>query len=616
MILSNRIACCIALAALGACQAEPPSTAEITHYPERLLWGDTHVHSRLSMDAHIYGNNHLGPDAAYRFAKGEQVTLADGSTAQLKRPLDFLVVADHAEYLGVRVGLAENDAHLLEHETGQRWHHHMTSPDGDSSVPLLEFADSLRKGESLMDIAEFTDSVWKTMIEYGEAAYQPGTFTTLFGYEWSAMPDSQNLHRVVVFRDGPERVSMHRPFSALDSSEPEDLWAVLDEYEVATGGRVLTIPHNPNISGGKMFSDEKSDGQKIDKEYAETRAHFEKILEVTQVKGDSETHPFLSPDDEFADFERWDKSNIGMIEPHRDEWFKGEYAREALKRGLQLENEIGINPFQFGLIGSTDQHNSLSDVNEQSFPGKFTVPGTGPDRWDFTVGPETLLPQVYYEWELAAAGYAGVWAHENTREAIFDALSRRETFATTGPRISVRFFAAASFNSDWFDSPDWLSLAYDAGVPMGAVMALEPGQAPHFLLSAEKDPQGANLDRIQVIKGWVDSTGEAHEQVYDAILSDPARRNGSQVRIVGNTVNAETASYTNSIGAEMLRGVWSDPDFSESHNAFYYLRVLEIPTPRWTSYAVVEHHSDALPDDVPNSQQERAYTSPIWVNVQ
>lgn len=557
-------------------------------YPRHLLWGDTQVHSKLSMDAHIYGNTHLGPDAAYRFAKGERVDLPGGGQAVLKRPLDFLVVADHAEYLGVRVGLSDGNPDLLETETGRHWHHHMTAAEGDPSVPLLEFAASLAQGTQLIDTPAFERRVWEQVVAYAEAANEPGVFTALIGYEWSAMPGGNNLHRVVVFADGAEKVLQHQPFSALDSPHPEDLWQALAAYERQTGGRVLSIPHNPNLSGGRMFAPLMSNGAPFDADYARTRAHFERLLEVTQVKGDSETHPFLSPDDEFADFERWDRSNVGMIEPHREEWFKGEYAREALKTGLKLQAATGINPFQFGMIGSTDQHNSLPDVAEDNFSGKFTVPGRGPDRWSFTVGPETLLPQVYYEWELAAAGYAGVWAHENTRAAIFDALRRRETFATTGPRIALRFFVGTDFPDDLLERDDWVEAAYRHGHPMGADIELDADETPLFVVEAHKDPQGADLDRVQIIKGWLDKDGQTHEAVYDLL---PSRQNA----------------------AGRIRGYWHDPAYVPGELAFYYARALEIATPRWTTRALARHPTNDVPSDVPRTIQERAYTSPIWV---
>ena len=557
-------------------------------YPRHLLWGDTHVHSKLSMDAHIYGNTHLGPDAAYRFAKGERVALPGGGEAVLKRPLDFLVVADHAEYLGVQAGLNDGNPDLLETETGRRWHHHMTAAGGDPSVPLLEFAASLAQGTQLIDAPAFERSVWEQVVAYAEAANEPGVFTALIGYEWSAMPGGNNLHRVVVFADGAEKVLRHKPFSALDSPHPEDLWQVLAAYERQTGGRVLSIPHNPNLSGGRMFAPLMSNGAPFDADYARTRAHFERLLEVTQVKGDSETHPFLSPDDEFADFERWDRSNIGMIEPHRDEWFKGEYAREALKTGLKLQAATGINPFQFGMIGSTDQHNSLPDAAEDSFSGKFTVPGRGPDRWSFTVGPETLLPQVYYEWELAAAGYAGVWAHENTRAAIFDALRRRETFATSGPRIALRFFVGTDFPEDLLERDDWVAAAYRHGQPMGADIELDADETPRFVVEARKDPQGADLERVQIVKGWLDKDGETHEAVYEL---PPSRESA----------------------AGRIRGYWRDPAYVPGELAFYYARALEVATPRWTTHALARHPTNDVPPDLPRTIQERAYTSPIWI---
>ena len=365
-----------------------------------------------------------------------------------------------------------------------------------------------------------------------------------------------------------------------------------------------------------MFAPFMSNGAPFDADYARTRAHFERVLEVTQVKGDSETHPFLSPDDEFADFERWDRSNIGMLEPHREEWFKGEYAREALKTGLALQAATGVNPFQFGMIGSTDQHNSLPDVAEDTFSGKFTMPGRGPDRWSFTVGPETLLPQVYYEWELAAAGYAGVWAHENTRGAIFDALRRRETFATSGPRIALRFFVGTDFPGDLLERDDWVEVAYRHGQPMGADVELAADETPLFVVDAQKDPHGVNLDRVQIVKGWLDKDGQTHEAVYDALLFESPRGAALGAAPLAGTrgsTRSKKATYADRRGVARIRGYWRDPAYVPGELAFYYARVLEIATSRWTTQALARHPTNAVPPDVPRTIQERAYTSPIWV---
>ena len=597
-----RLSVFIALSSMALCACDTPQQAETLPatqtgiddalIPRRPLWGDTHVHTNLSVDAFSLGNKNLGPEEAYKFAAGEPVILPNGETAVLRRPLDFLVVADHAEFLGVHEGISRDDAKLLENEKAAHWHHHMTHPDGDPTLPMNEFAAATMNGEQLIDHPEFYESVWARMIDLAEAANNPGTFTTLAGYEWSSAPTGNNLHRVVVFRDGADRLAQHTPFSALDGSQPEQLWAALKEYEDTTGGQVLAIPHNPNISGGKMFSDVMSNGLPINEEYAKTRAHFETILEVTQIKGDSETHPFLSPDDEFADFERWDRSNVGMVRKHKDEWFEGEYARSALKRGMLIENETGVNPFQFGMIGSTDQHNSLPNPSEEDFTGKFTVPGPGKDRWKFSIAPETVLPQVYYEWELAAAGYAAVWAPENTRESIFDALKRRETYATTGPRIEVRFFASQDFHDDILNSQDWVANAYAQGQSMGTVLqgVTQQQGSPEFVIYAKKDSDGATLERVQIIKGWVDSYGEAHEHIYDLAIADD-----------------------NAQGEDTFRILWSDPNFKASEQAFYYVRVLEIPTPRWTTYDI-ERYGAEIPDHVPRMIQERAYTCLLYTS--
>jgi hypothetical protein len=579
-------------------------------FPRQVLWGDTHVHSNLSLDANMSGNAKVDAETAYRFARGEVVTGHNGMEVRLRRPLDFLLVSDHAEYVGVMDGLRRQDALLLENETASRWGSALAA--GDAS-PMREFAESLARGQSVLEHPAFERSVWERMIAAADRFNTPGTFTTLIGYEWTSMPAAQNLHRVVVFRDGADRTAELLPFSAFDSTDPEDLWAHLEHYENLTGGSAMAIPHNGNLSGGIMFPDRDADGQPLTADYAKRRARWEPIVEVTQVKGDGEAHPFLSPDDEFADYETWDDSDVSFTNPHQDEWFDHEYARSALKLGLSVESLTGANPYRFGMIGSTDSHTGLATADEDNYWGKFAIAAPAPERWRVPI-VAVDYPFLTYEWQMAASGYAAVWAHENTREAIFDAFRRRETYATTGPRIAVRFFAGWQFEAVDAVRPDLAATGYEKGVPMGGV--LDPPASveavPGFLLQALKDPDGANLDRIQVIKGWRDGDGQLRETIYDVAASDGRIVNAEgDLPPVGNTVDVANASFTNDIGAVQLTTWWQDPDFDPQEEAFYYARILEIPTPRWTAYDA-KYFGINLPDEVPLVTQERAYTSPIW----
>ncbi len=593
-------------------QAESYSPHTTQDFPRRVLWGDTHVHSKLSLDANMSGNRGLSAADAYRFARGERVTTNDGRPLKLRRPLDFLLVSDHAEYLGVMDGLNRQDALLLENDTARRWQQSLAA--GDYS-PMSEFAQSLVAGESVLVHPDYSRVIWNTVLEAAEAANQPGVFTALIGYEWTSMPGGNNLHRVVVFRDGAERAGQVLPFSAFDSDKPEDLWAFMDRYEAQTGGRILSIPHNSNISGGRMFPGLETDGQRMTADYARQRAWREPLVEATQVKGDSETHPFLSPDDEFADYESWDRSNVSMAVPHQDEWFRHEYVRSALQLGLEIADATGVNPYRFGLIGSTDSHTALATADEDDYWGKFVSAHPGPERWQTPIVRSDTLPYIAYEWEMAASGYAAVWAEENTREAVFDAMQRRETYATTGPRMTVRFFGGWTFAAADAHAPDLARVGYGKGVAMGGLLSDAPpgnGNPPQFLIQAFRDPDGANLDRLQIVKGWLRADGTLHEKVHDVAASE-GRTADAEGRLppVQSTVDPSTASYSNQFGAAELTTLWQDPDFDPDERAFYYLRVLEIPTPRWTTYDAVRFGL-ALPEEIPRVTQERAYTSAIW----
>jgi hypothetical protein len=581
-------------------------------YPDRVFWGDTHLHTSYSYDAGLVGNT-LGPDEAYRFAKGEQVISATGVPAKLVRPLDWLVVADHAETLGVPVLIQRSDPTLLKTEIGKKTHD--LYMQGKVYEAFEYYAlKVLVEGNNPMDDPGIARTVWEEMVGYAEKNNEPGRFTAFIGFEWSAMPAGNNLHRVLVMRDDGDKASKVLPFAAYDSDDPEALWAWMAAYEEKTGGRVLAIPHNGNISNGVMFATETLNGKPIDKSYAEARAKWEPLYEVTQMKGDGEAHPLLSPEDEFADYENWDRGNWAG-EKKRPEMLPHEYARSALKIGLQLEEELGVNPFKFGMVGATDSHTSLATTREDNYFGKVSLMEPGPDRFDGQIVPDPQgVGTATYEFETIASGLQGVWSRKNTRAAIWDAMERKETYATTGTRITVRVFAGWDFDEKTVLRPDFARTGYRHGVPMGGDLRAAPaGKAPRLMIRALRDPDGADLDRVQIVKGWLDAKGKLHEQIYDVACSDDRAITAKHRcdRPVGNTVDVENATYTNDIGEPLLMAYWQDPDFDPQQRAFYYVRVLEIPTPRWTTYDAV-FFDVKRPDGVPATQQERAYTSPIW----
>ena len=600
----------------------PPARID---YPDQVYFGDTHVHTNLSNDAFAMGDHTLSPNHAYRYARGETVITHNGMEARLRRPLDFLVVADHAVNMGVMARLHAGDPLLLDTEQGQDWlvrfqeNHGETvdalnaSQDGFIRRVMTVFYNTGGKRSLWNYFAEpraepvFRRSVWDQVIASAERHNDPGAFTAFIGYEWTA--DQRGArHRNVVFRDGQERVSQVLPFSKLDSHDPEDLWAYLEAYSEATGGDVIAIPHNANISGGATFAMASFEGQPLSREYAETRARWEPLSEVTQYKGDGEAYPLLSPDDEFADYETWhswagpDTTNITFDE----EWLerkRGDYARPALKRGLSAQAELGANPFKFGMIGSTDSHTSLAAAEEDNFWGTYAL-------------YEPNAFRSVFQDEFAASGYAALWASENTRESLFAAMRRRETYATTGTRMRVRFFGGWHYEHADAYSSEFARIGYEGGVPMGGDLAAAPaGKSPTFLIRVVKDPDGANLDRVQVIKGWRSADGVLREHVYDVAVSGGRQipTDGTDVPPVGSTVDVEKLTYANTIGDTELAVVWTDPDFDPAERAFYYIRAIEIPTPRWTAYdRKFFRIEDRLGADVPLTTQERAYTSPIW----
>jgi hypothetical protein len=618
---SQLIGCLALFGYAGFVQADIPGTqpGDRTYspylqqdFPNQVFFGDTHLHTSYSADAGMVGNT-LGPDAAYRFAKGEAVTSSTGVEARLARPLDFLVIADHAENIGLAPLLASKDQTLLSTEFGQQLDAAMAAGDPAGAWSIWSSAKATGK-DPLADYPEIYMNAWSSITDAAEKHNDPGLFTALIGFEWTSNPGRNNLHRNVIFRGGKEGADRIVPFSNFDSFDPEDLWEWMERAEEVTGQRILAIPHNGNLSNGLMFDSVRLSGAPFDTDYFKRRSRWEPLYEVTQMKGDGETHPLLSPNDEFADFETWDKGQLGP-EPKTADMLPREYARIALRRGLAYQKETGVNPFKFGMVGSTDAHTSLSTTGEDNFFGKVAAvePTADPIRFHETVGGiggDSTVAQ--YAWQTSAAGLAAVWARTNTREAIWDAMSRKEVYATTGTRIRVRVFAGHEFLESDLLRSDFDAHGYANGVPMGADLPSAPeNRSPTFLIRALRDPDGANLDRVQIVKGWLNADGSTSEKVYDVACAKREIVDGTCQGKVGNTVNVEKAKWSNDIGQVFLAAYWQDPQFDPGQSAFYYVRVLEIPTPRWTTYDANVFGVE-IPDGAPTSIQERAYTSPIW----
>jgi hypothetical protein len=586
-------------------------------FPTRPLFGDTHLHTAYSMDAGAFGAK-LGPKEAYRFARGEELVSNTGQPVKLSRPLDFLVVADHSDGMGFYPLLMSGDPTLLATVQGRKWYDQIRG--GKGAEAAMDIIASFGKaqfpdGYPLPGTPSYRNA-WQETIKAAEAYNEPGRFTAFIGYEWTS-GGPNNLHRNVVFRGNGAQANLVEPFTTLPplgSGNPVDLWKWMTDTEKRTGSEVLAIAHNGNVSNGLMFPVVEAFGKKIDREYAQHRARWEPLYEVTQTKGTGEAHPFLSPNDEFADFELWDKGNLDGSAPKTNDMLEFEYARSALRNGLRLEAQLGANPYKFGLIGSSDAHNGLAAMEEDNFFGKTAPQEPSPERMTkaFIKDPKTGITVM--DWEVGASGYAAVWATENTREAIFDAMKRRETYATTGPRMIVRFFAGWDFVAADAANRMPAAVGYAKGVPMGGDLRKAPnGKSPTFLVAALKDPIGANIDRIQVVKGWVDKDGKTQERIYDVAVSEGRRidADGRCRTPVGSTVDIENATWTNTIGAPELITVWKDPEFDAKQRSFYYLRVLEIPTPRWPAYDAKRFGTKPLPD-TRLVLQERAYTSPVW----
>jgi hypothetical protein len=591
-------------------------------FPERPLWGDTHLHTDLSMDAGLFGNR-LSPRKAYRFARGEEVVSSTGQPVRLSRSLDWLVIADHSDGMGFFGDLAAGKPELLAYEQGVRWIKGLSAGGEESVAAALDLIGTFSQGKidpEMMALyspgSKQYKNLWEKVIADAEDFNDPGTFTALIGFEWTSLIKGNNMHRVVIMRDGPVRARQVAPYTTqppMGSPDPRDLWKYLTHYEEKTDGEVLAIAHNGNLSNGIMFPLQAQwNGTALDETYVTQRDKWEPLYETTQIKGDGEAHPLLSPDDEFADYETWDIGNLDVSEGKKDDMLAGEYSREALKRGLAIESRLGTNPYKFGMIGSTDSHTSLSTAEEDNFFGKHA--GAEPSATRMTHPFMQNENGSIMGWQQVASGLAAVWATENTREAIFDAMQRKEVYGTTGPRMSLRLFGGWDFTEQDLNSRMPAVVGYEKGSPMGGNLRVKPeeAQAPSFMVYALRDPIGANLDRIQIVKGWLTADGKTREQVYNVAWSDD-RKIGADGKLpaVGNTVDVANANWTNTIGEADLGVVWTDPDFDPEQKAFYYARVIEIPTPRWSTYDAFRF-GIAIPEGAPTSMQERAYSSPIW----
>jgi len=590
-------------------------------FPSRPLWGDTHLHTGLSVDAGLFGAR-LGLEDAYKFARGEEVVSSTGQPAKLARPLDWLVIADHSDMMGLINDLKAGSPEVMKFEQGAYAAKGLRAGGQTAVDTALELITTFSQGKMDPELlaayspgSKIYASTWEKVVKAAEAYNDPGAFTALIGFEWTSLVKGNNLHRNVIFRDGADKAGQVVPYTTqapIGSTDPLDLYKWLENYEKKTGGTALALAHNGNLSNGIMFPvDAQYTGRKLDKTYVQARARWEPMYEATQIKGDGEAHPLLSPDDAFADYETWDVGNLDLSEAKKPEMLKYEYAREALKNGLALEAKLGTNPYKFGMVGSTDSHTGLSTAEEDNFFGKHSGGEPSPERMKH---PFTKTKHGEFKgWQTVASGLAAVWANENTRESIFDAMARKEVYATTGTRMMVRFFGGWNYSKDDLNSRQPAFRGYQKGVPMGGDLPARKGaKAPTFMVYALRDPIGANLDRIQIVKGWLDAGGKTHEKVYDVAWSGGRKPDASgKLPPVGNTVDIKNANWTNTIGASELGTVWTDPDFKPGERAFYYARVLEIPTPRWIVYDAFRFGVE-IPQGAKTTGQERAYTSPIW----
>lgn len=626
-LMLTTTAASVALAAgLGQPQLAPNAQSAASPKPlaapadgtKHLYWGDTHLHTSQSFDVYLFGTPTSTAETAYRFARGEKVTSpTTGKDWQLSRPLDFLVVADHAELVGSVPKVYDGEHGYADTDTGKALLAQPGIPGADQLLNAYHYLVKVGTGttgpgyvtpkQAYIDLHGGTkrQSSWFDYIDTAERYNEPGKFTTLVGWEWSSMPGGGNLHRVIFTPDGADKAKQFMPFSQLESERPEKLWEWLDATSKRTGADFVAIPHNSNLSWGKMFAGTDSDGKPITAEYAQKRMRWEPVVETTQIKGDSETHPALSPTDEFADYEKYSFVMVPTGPIAKPD--ESDYVRAALRRGLEVEARTGVNPFKFGLIGSTDSHTGMSAIEENRFAGKGQHDATPEQRKEPTgLGSAR-------GWDMGAAGLVAVWAPSNDRRSIYEAFKRKEVYASTGPRMAVRMFAGWNFTRRDLQAPRFPQSGYDRGVPMGGDL-IGRGRTPSFMVEAMKDPDGGNLDRIQIVKGWVDASGKAHEKVFDVVWSD-GRKRGRDGRLapVGNTVDLKTGAYTNTIGAVFLRTLWRDPEYRPGQKAFYYARVLQIPTPRYSLFDAIQLGIDPKSTGKPLTIQERAYTSPIWV---
>ena len=580
------------------------STAMAGEAPTKLLWGDTHLHTSYSLDAYMLGNRSADPDTAYRFAKGLPVVHpGHGARVRIDRPLDFLVVTDHAEFLGVFSEIDKGNEEILATKMGKQIYDDLKAGREDKV-----FADIVRMVAqgSLAGLAEINPvsirtSVWHKMVDFADQHNAPGSFTSFAGWEWSSMPNSVNLHRIVFTPDGGDTAKSYLPFSSAQSGKPRDLWAWMEKTAAAQDTDFVAIGHNMNLSMGRFFPEQDESGNPVDRAYAEARAKWEPVEEVIQYKGDSETHPILSPLDEFAGFEKYKH----LLGPHRKadgsisieaEVGIGGFMRSGLRRGLEMESRIGLNPYKFGVVGASDSHTALVSVEEGNFHGKYANDAKPENKSKRTV-PTSV------GWDAAAQGLSAVWAEENTRDAITAAFKRREVYASSGPRIALRVFGGTGFKRFDAKRPNLASIGYQKGVPMGGELAAT-NKPLQLLIHAAKDPMIEDLERVQVIKGWVDADGKSHEKIYDAARANVTRE----------SVDLDTATTDHAGGEAQFALLWTDPDYDRTQNAFYYVRVLEMPKPRHTHLDVLALEADPAITKHDSVIRERAYSSPIWVN--
>ena len=607
------LAGCDKIAKRDAAKSDAAAGIVNTAYPEHAYFGDTHVHTGWSADAGLDGAV-TSPEDAFRLASGAEIKSNTGQSVKLRRPLDWMVITDHSDGMGTISEIAAGNPKMISDPFLNQMYEAMKS--GDEAArrkSVLELIDRQSNGKLPFQVKNprWMVSAWWKTADIADKYNNPGKFTAMIGYEWTSNAGGgNNLHRNVIYRDGARQAKMMLPLTTFKTEDPAKLWEWMASYEKRTGGQVLAIPHNGNLSNGRMFEEQQFDGTPMTAEYAKARQRWERLFELTQMKGQSESHPSLSPADEFASWDLWDTGNLNGVVKSPG-MVRTEYYREALKNGLKIEAKLGTNPFKYGAESGTDTHTGLMTAEEDNFWGKFKSVEPRPGRWEpIILGGKG--PGGHRGWEQAAAGYTGVWATSNSRAAIFDAMMRRETFSTTGPRMTVRFFGGYDF-ADADAAGDVAKAGYAKGVPMGGDLKPAPaGKPATFLIAAMKDPDGANLDRVQVVKGWLGADGKTQEKIYEVKWAGD-RKPGPDGKLppIGNTVDVTKATYSNSIGAPTLVARWTDPDFDPKLKAVYYVRVLEIPTPRWTTFDQVRF-KDKMAANVPQTHQERAFTSPIW----